>query len=206
MDKKTFVNQIEAGCNFGFKGKEQKNCQKTMMCNWDKCQKEQQELQTSRLTDEDRKSCENKDWQKQFACQESITKKRGMLDKLANAAHCEVNKCPEIRKLNEKRIKNFMANIKSKRKQSKKSKWVDVKACRVQHCSKEEDKMAKTSEEQDEAQFMCYKKFNTWKAQTKCLDPSAKKSENARKRFHKCSDKHCKAQMDAWRYKNTKKS
>ena len=145
MDKKTFVNQLEAGCNFGFKGKEQKACQKTMMCNWDKCQQEQQELHASRLTDEDRKSCENKDWKKQFACQERITKKRGLLDKIANAAHCEVNKCPQIRKLNEKRIKNFTANAKSKQsKKSKESKWADVEACRVQHCSKEEDAMAKT--------------------------------------------------------------
>jgi hypothetical protein len=216
MDKKTFVNQIKSGCKLGVKGKEQKECQRTMMCNWDKCQKEQQELEASILSDDDRKSCENKDWQKQNDCLLSITRKRGMLDKLANAAHCEANKCPGIRKLNEKRIKNFMASSKSKKsKKSKKSnqsdqsdqsEWADLEACRVQHCSKEKDEKVKTSEEQDEARFICYKKFNTSKAQTKCFAPSEKKYENAIKRVHKCSDKHCQAQMDAWRYKNTKKS
>ena len=114
MDKKSFEKEVKRGCTFGFKGKEQKECQKTMMCTWNKCQNEMEAIDAAKLTDEDRKSCENKDWKKTIACHERITKKRGLLDKEAAKQHCEANKCPEILKLSEKRTKIFMANLKNK--------------------------------------------------------------------------------------------
>jgi hypothetical protein len=201
FDKKDFENEIKNGCKITFKGKEIKECQKTMMCNLNKCRKEQQELHASKLTDEDRKTCEHKDWKKEFACQNRITKKRGHLDKLANAAHCEVNKCPEIRELNEKRIQKYKDRFKSKQ-----SNYDGVIIeCQKQHCSKQLDERDKAITNAQNAHYDCLKKFNTWKTQIKCSQPFAKKSARKHNKLHMCKEKHCKAQIKAWRSKFTKK-
>lgn len=194
--EKAFINQIKSSCKIGFRGKEQKECRNTMECNFDKCQKEQKELIASRLTDEDRKICENKDWKKHLACLEGITKKRGILDKLANASHCEVKKCPEISKLNGKRIKNLIASSKSK-KSKKFNKFEDIEACSKTHCSKEYDTLEKQREELTETYNCCFKKFNKWKAQQKCMVPYNKKSTITLKNLNKCNIKYCKGQIDA---------
>lgn len=195
MDKKEFQKNVKLSCSLGFKGNEKLECQKTMQCNWDKCQAEHQAYHAAMLTDADRKSCENKDWKKQFACQDKITKKKGLLDKMANMTHCEVIKCPQIRKLNEKRIENFK-RLSTKNKTAKSSKYVDLEPCRKEHCSKEIEELEKNGDKADNERYSCYEKHNTWKGLTKCLEPSEKLMKKTAKTLNKCSDKHCSAIMD----------
>jgi hypothetical protein len=170
-----------------------KKCLQTLMCNWNKCQAEQVAYHASQLTDEDRKLCENKDFKKQWACQEKLTKKKGMLDKLAVAANCEINKCPKIRALNKKMIDEWTKKSQNKKKKTTKTKteFEKKQECVETHCAKEKENLKQLGIASMDKMYECQKKYTTWKDQTKCYSPSAKKHTLAMRKVYKCSKKHC---------------
>lgn len=118
MDIKEFKKNVKQSCHFMVPPAGRKECMETMMCNWKHCQKEMQDKE------EERKKCNNeKDFSKQVDCRMKLFQKS---DKLAALAHCEFNKCPQIRtyikKQGEKMGKRLTKNFKvSKNKKSVKN-------------------------------------------------------------------------------------
>ena len=114
MDIKEFKKNIKKGCHFMKSPAERKDCMDTMMCNWNHCQKEAIESANAVLTNAERESCKNKDYSKQFVCEQKITEKKGLLDKMAAYAHCQANKCPQIRQLIRRTTNKFLKHKLSK--------------------------------------------------------------------------------------------
>jgi hypothetical protein len=112
MDIKKFKKNIKSSCNFIVPPKQHKKCMDTMMCSWTHCQKEQQDLESAMLTNEESKSCYNKDFSKQFNCQQKITERKGLMKKNAILANCNANKCPQIRTFIEKATQEITKQIK----------------------------------------------------------------------------------------------
>lgn len=172
--------------------KAKKECEKTMMCNWDKCQQEELDVQNARLTDEDVKKCENKDFKKAFSCQDKLTKKKGLWDKLAILANCKANKCPQIRSyIQQKQSKNIEKHFNSLAKRKPNSKFSVVAECLTKNCSKEQEEVEQLSKQEIDKIYECEAKYKTWKEQRKCTLPFGKKTQKSRKTLYKCRTKHC---------------
>jgi hypothetical protein len=97
MDIIQFTKQVKENCHFLVPPEEKhqrKECMDTMMCPWNNCQKELQDVEKAQLNEEERKSCKNKDFNKEIDCNQKLIEKKGLMDKIAMQAHCEANKCP----------------------------------------------------------------------------------------------------------------
>ena len=188
MDIKEFKKHAKYGCRFI--GQPNKKCMDTTMCNWNKCQKEQQDLANAQLTDTDRESCKNKNYGKEFDCGQKITKKKGLLDKTAALSHCTVNKCPKIQILINKMMSDFKQHY--NKKNSKMSKREE---CMKEHCSKEKQEMDKNFELSTKTVYECEKKFGTYKEQVKCNKNIYKQTNKAVNKNNNCRDKHCNVQL-----------
>jgi hypothetical protein len=204
MDKKQFVKHVKEGCKItkaivGKKGGVNlKECQKTMMCKWENCQKEFIDRHDAKLTDEEREKCKNDDFNKSFDCEQSLLKKKGLDDKIALEAHCEVTKCPQIRELQEKILnshskKSGKHNKKSnKSKKNKKSDWEIRSECIDTHCAKDKENQKQLFRKLNDKAYKCQAKHKTWKDQTKCSALESKKHLLASKITSKCIREHCK--------------
>ena len=194
MDKKEFIKNTKIGCRVLKKNASaRKECEKVTMCSWDKCQKEVIDLHNAILTDEERKSCENKDYMKQLNCTDKLTKKKGVFDKIAMVLHCEANKCPQIHEFNEKVANkitnNFVKSLKSKRKT--KSNFAAIDDCLNKNCSKEQEDVDKQNKQAGVKRYGCTKTYKTWKEQRTCNMSFMKQSHKSRSKLYKCRDKHC---------------
>jgi flagellar capping protein FliD len=192
MDKKEFIKNTKQGCRFfGKNASVRKECEKVSMCSWDKCQQEVIDIHNARLTDEDRKSCQNKDYVKEANCNEKLTKKKGLFDKIAMGEHCDANKCPQVNEFRKKITKQMVKSLKSKR--NSKSKFADIDDCLNKNCSKEQEDIDTQDKQADAKRYECTKAYKTWKEQHACNIPSWKQSHKSRLKLYKCRDKHCDA-------------
>jgi len=194
MDKKTFIKNTKQGCRgFGKNASVRKECENATMCRWDKCQQEVIDTHNARITDEERQSCHNKDFMKQFNCQEKLTKKKGLQDKMAMEEHCVANKCPQLNEFIKKIGAQVIKQFKSKR--NSKSKFAAIDECLHKNCSKEQEDEDKTEKQKSDKRYECVKTYKTKKEQDKCSEPSLKQSKKSREKFHKCREKHCDAKI-----------
>jgi hypothetical protein len=189
MDIKEFKKQVKKECHFMAPPSQRKECMKTMMCNWDHCQKEQQNLTSTALTDADRESCKNKDFSKAFVCEQKLIEKKalGLMDKQAALNHCTANKCPQARNLIRKSVSEFAKSMHFK----KNSILAQREECMKQHCSKEIQEKDKQSDLFYKGMDECDKKFATFKEQTKCNSKTSKQSTKASLKVNDCRKKHC---------------
>jgi len=173
-----------------------------MMCPWNNCQKEQQEIEKAQLTDEDRKSCQNKDFSKQFACEQKLTLKKGLLDKFAMQAHCNANKCPQVRNF----MKRATQELKKRNKDTKKNlTLMQHEECMKKNCSKIIEESDRQFELADDTIFECNKKFTTDKEQLKCTSSSLKTSSAAITKKFDCMQKYCESKSNSNK-RNTKRN
>ena len=186
MDKNNYTKQVKAGCRAVSKSVSyRKECENVAMCNWNMCQKEIIDKHNAMLTDEDKKSCENKDFLKQFACQEKLTKKKKLMDKTAMTEHCRANKCPQSKAFFDK-MQNAIKNaVDSKFTNSSMDKCVNEK------CAKETDEVMQLGNLENNKNYECKKTYKTWKEQTKCIAPYGKKKNKSINKLYKCRTKHC---------------
>ena len=193
MDKKEFINQLKASCHTLDKSV-YKECEKVSMCNWNMCQKEIIDVNNAILTDEERKSCENKkDFLKQFACQEQITKKKQLMDKIAMVEHCRAKKCPQTKAFFDKMQKDSQKAMMKNNKQTgkKNSNIASMDKCLNETCGKEKNEVLHLGNVENNKNYECKKTYKTWKEQTKCIAPYSKKTNTSRKKLNKCRTKHC---------------
>ena len=92
--------------------------------------------QNARLTDEELKSCQHKDFMKQLNCNEKLLKKKRLFDKIAMEEHCVANKCPQMHEFQEK-IKPAIVKSFLQPKGKLKSKFAAIDECLHKNCSKE---------------------------------------------------------------------
>ena len=205
MDIKEFKKNVKGACHFMALPPQRKECMDTMMCNWHKCQKEQQDFASTALTDADRESCKNKDFLKEVDCEQKLTEKKGLMDKAAAVNHCKANKCPQIRNV----IKKFNRELKQKIHFKKKPTMIQREECMKKHCSKEMQEKEKLFELFDKGSYECEKKFATHKEQIKCNSKITKQITKASLKSNDCRDKHCDIQpsnKNTTNKKNTTKS
>ena len=202
MDIKEFKKQLKNGCHFMVPPPQRKECMKTMMCNWEHCQKEQQDLASTALTDADRESCKNKDFSKTFVCEQKLIENKGIMDKQAALNHCTANKCPQARNLIRKSIGKFV-----KRMHFKKNSILDQREeCMKEHCSKEIQEKDKQSDLFYKGSDECEKKFATHKEQIKCNSKQNIQTTKANLKASDCRKKHCDIQPSNSNKKNATKS
>lgn len=193
MDIKEFKKHVKNGCRFMTPPNPpnlRKECMDIMMCNWNKCQSEQQDLASARLTDADRESCKNKDFSKEFNCEQKLTKKKGLYNKSAALLHCTANKCPKIRNYVEKAGRELVKRLNSKMS----SNMAQREECMKEHCSKEVQERKKQNELFEKGSYECEKKFGTHKEQLKCNRKINKKTTKASLKTIDCRAKHCNIQ------------
>ena len=197
MDIKEFKKNVKNGCRFMTqhnKGKDRKECINTLMCDWNKCQQEQQDFARSQLTDADYKSCKNKNYSREKSCRQRLTKKKGLMDKHASLQHCRANKCPKIQKLLIKSARESKQYYKKKQQNSNMDKRDE---CIKANCSSLEQESDKQFELIDKTKYDCEKKFETEEEQEKCLKKNLHKTQ-IRKIINKandCRNKTCKIQI-----------
>jgi hypothetical protein len=191
MDIKEFNKQVKKGCHLMAPPPQRKECMKTMMCNWEHCEKEQQDLASAALTDADRESCKNKDFIKQFNCEQKLTEKKGLFDKDAALKHCTANKCPQIRNLIKKASLEFAKGMMNFKKNSI---LAQREECMKNHCSNEVLERDKQFDLVDKGVYECEKKFATHKEQIKCNrkqnmqeNKANLKADDCRKNIVKCN-------------------
>jgi hypothetical protein len=203
MDIKEFKEQIKFGCHFTVPSNQRKKCIDTMMCKWHNCQKEQQDSANSQLTEEEHKSCKNKNFSKELDCANKLAKKKGFLDKAAALAHCTANKCPQIRIFKKKAVREL---IKSISKSKKKPIIAQREKCMQKHCSKEVQDRDNKQIKILEHGFDCEKKFATYKEQIKCISKISKQAVKAGLKANSCRIKHCDIQPSNSNKKNNNKN
>jgi len=180
-----------------------KECMKTVMCNWEKCQKEQQELASAALTDAERESCKNKDFNKEFDCEQKLTEKKGLFDKSAALHHCTANKCPQIRIFMKKTSREFTKKINASIKNPIMIQRIE---CMKDNCSKEQQEQDKQSKLFYNGVYECEKKFATHKEQIKCNSKQNKKTTKANLKARDCRKKYCEIQPSNSNKKNAIKN
>ena len=195
MDIKEFNKHVKNGCHFIAPPNLRKECMDTMMCNWNKCQREQQDLASARFTDADLEFCKNKDFNKEFNCEQKLTKKKGLMDKSSALLHCTANKCPKIRNLYKKASRELTKRMHLK----KNSSMVQREKCMKEHCSKEEKERDKQFELFDKNAYECEQKYETYKEQLKCNRKTEKQTTKSSLNAMDCKEKHC-----PWQPKNKK--
>lgn len=204
MDIKEFKKQVKTNCNFMASPALRKECTKKMMCYWDHCQKEQQDLASTPFTDADRESCKNKDFIKEFACRTKLMEKKGIMDKHAALNHCTANKCPQAKNLFRK---NFLELAKEMKELNKKNPIiVQREKCMNEHCPKEVQEMKKQSKLTLNTIYECQKKFATHKELIKCNRKQNIQTTKANLKAGECRKKHCDIQPSNSNKKNTTKN
>jgi len=182
MDIKGFKKNVKQSCHFMAPLAGRKECIETMMCNWNNCQKEMQDKEA------ERKTCENeKDFSKQVDCRVKLFQKS---DKIAALAHCEANKCPQIRDYIRKQGKEMAKRMTKNMKHTK-----DVeerKKCIESHCGKETKNQKEQMDKLDETVFECQKKYAIRKEQDNCSKQATKNYKKAETHKNNCIDKYCK--------------
>jgi len=199
MDIKEFKEQIKRSCHFTVPSNQRKKCIDTMMCKWHNCQKEQQDSANSQLTEEERKSCKNKDISKEIDCEQKKLLKKGLLDKAAALDHCTANKCPQIRIFKKKAGRELVKSI----RKSKKTPMIAQKdKCMKKYCSKEVQDSSNKFKKLLEDGYDCEKKFATYKEQLKCIGKPSKQANKAGLKANACRIKHCDIQPSNSNKKN----
>jgi hypothetical protein len=200
MDIKEFKSQVEKGCHFMAKHPQRKECIDTMMCNWTNCQKEQQELASAVLTDAERESCKNKDFSKEYICEQKISEKKGLIDKSAALHHCTANKCPQIRNF----VKKISHDLEKSMHFKKNSILSQREECMKKNCPKEVQERDKHSKLFYNGIYECEKKFATYKKQIKCNSKANIQITKANLKASDCRKKYC--EMNPSNKNNTTKS
>jgi hypothetical protein len=173
------------------------------MCKWNNCQKELQDSATSKFTEEEDKSCHNKNFSKQLDCEDKLAKKKGLLDKAAALAYCTANKCPQIGIFRKKATREFIKRI----SKSKKTPMIAQREeCMQKHCSKEVKDRDNKQIKLFERGYDCEKKFATNKEQEKCIGKTGKQASKAGLKAIACRIKHCDIPASNSNKKNTIKS
>ena len=194
MDIKEFKKNVRNSCKFIAPPEKRKECKNIFMCNWNNCNKEQKDFASTRLTDADRKSCKNKDINKEFDCEDKLTKKKKVFDKYAALSHCTVNKCPKIQKFIKKASHDLTKSLNIHFK--KNSIMAQHKTCMKEHCTKEVQKRDKHFELLDKHDIKCTKKFGTYKEQTKCSNKKLnKQTKQIMSKASDCRKKYCDKQL-----------
>ena len=189
--KKEVIGQCKGLTN---RSKDKKKCIKLILdCHMNKCKDETIKVNASKITEEERKQCDEKfkgDWNKAYKCNQNISKKKGFFEASAKFGHCTANKCPEAFEYIDGQVKKIIKNI---NKDSKIFKEIDE--CMQKECPKElkaidnKPTLLQVSNE-------CNKKYNTSSAQSTCLLKGLRPEEKARKKYRKCLQTHCKQEKD----------
>jgi hypothetical protein len=108
---------------------------------------------------------------------------------MAALAHCEANKCPQIKDYIRKQGKE-MAKRLTKYKVSNEQE--ERKKCIESHCGKETKKQKEQMDKLDETFFECQKKYATHKEQDNCSKQATKNYKKTETNNNNCIDKYCK--------------
>lgn len=206
MDEKKHKEKVITQCKGLSTGvKDKKKCVELVLdCHMNKCKDELIKLNTSEITEEESKQCEDKfkdNWKQKMQCTRKIMKKNGFFEASAKAGYCTANKCPEVFEYVNTKMKEIIENI------HKDSKYLREKnECMQKECPKELEAKGEIPSIIQIANE-CNKKYNTASAQSTCLSKGLRPAEQTRKKYSKCLETHCKKDKDnkQTKTKSTKK-